>query len=111
MIAAAFMRLLLIVMLLISPAISPQDPTLGHPPPGKDSSDAKLPNGKSQREEMLKSDFQKTQEDAAKLVELSQSLQKDLEADGRHVLSLANLKKADEIEKIAKRIRGRIRGF
>jgi hypothetical protein len=111
MIAAAFMRLLFIVTLLISPAIFSQDPTLGHPPPNKETTDPKLPNGKSQNEEILKSEFQKSQEDVAKLVELSQSLQKDLESDGRHVLSLASLKKTEEIEKIAKRIRGRMRRF
>jgi hypothetical protein len=111
MIAAAFMRLFLILTLLVSPSIFSQDPTLSHPPPNKEEIDRKLPNGKSQNEEILKVEHQKSLEDAATLVELSQSLQKDLENDGRHVLSLAQLKKTEEIEKIAKRIRGRMRRF
>jgi hypothetical protein len=115
MIAAGFMRLFLkfccFAALLASPVASFQDPTLGHPPPGKEEVDHRLPNGKSQNEEILKVEYQKSVEDAASLVELAQSLQKDLEADGRHVLSLSSLKKTEEIERIAKRIRGRMRRF
>ena len=71
--------------------------------------DLKLPNGKSQREEILKVEHQKTLEDAEKLVKLSQELQDDLEKEDRHVLSLTSLKKAEEIEKLARRIRTRLK--
>lgn len=84
-------------------------PTSTFPP--RDDADHKLPNGKSQNEEILKVDYQKSLKDAAELVDLSQALQKELESNDRHVLSLSSLKKAEEIEKIAKRIRGRMRRF
>lgn len=78
-------------------------------PPPKEETDRKLPNGKSQNEAILKDEYAKTLKDAAQLVELSQALEKELKANDSHVLSVASLKKADEIEKIAKRIHGRLR--
>jgi hypothetical protein len=71
--------------------------------------DIKLPNGKSQQEEILKADHEKTLKDAQDLVKLAEELQDDLIKSDRHVLSLANLKRVDEIEKLAKRIRSRLR--
>ena len=71
--------------------------------------DVKLPNGKSQREEVLKADYEKTLQDAAQLVKLSEELQDDLIKEDRHVLSLASLKKAEDIEKLAKKIRTRLK--
>ena len=100
------MRLLLIAMLV---AVS-QDPQLPRPIP-KEETDHKLPNGKSQNDEILKVDYERSLKDAAELVELSQALQKELESQTRHVLAVSSLKKTEEIEKIAKRIRGRLRRF
>ena len=71
--------------------------------------DAKLPNGKSQQEEILKADYEKTLQDAAQLVKLAEDLQDDLIKEDRHVLSLAMLKKTEDIEKLAKKIRTRLK--
>jgi len=71
--------------------------------------DVKLPNGKSQQEEILKVEFKKTLEDAAELVKLAEQLQDDLIKDDRHVLSISTLKKTEDIEKLAKRIRTRLK--
>jgi hypothetical protein len=71
--------------------------------------DVKLPNGKSQQEEILKADYEKTLQDAAQLVKLSEELQDDLIKEDRHVLSLASLKKAEDIEKLARKIRTRLK--
>ena len=57
----------------------------------------------------LKADYEKTLQDAAQLVKLSEELQDDLIKEDRHVLSLASLKKAEDIEKLAKRIRTRLK--
>jgi hypothetical protein len=73
--------------------------------------DSKLPNGKSQRDEMLKSEHQANIKDATDLVELAQQLQQEIEKNDRFVLSLSTLKKTDEIEKLAKKIRTRMRRF
>ena len=78
-------------------------------PPSDTHRDVKLPNGKSQQEEILKADYEKTLQDAAQLVKLSEELQDDLIKEDRHVLSIASLKKAEDIEKLAKRIRTRLK--
>lgn len=83
----------------------PVVPTPGHEP------DITLPNGKSQREEIIKADYEKSLKDAEQLVELSQSLEAGMRKETSQVLSLGDLKKLDEIEKIARRMRGRIRHF
>jgi len=71
--------------------------------------DSKLPNGKSQQEEILKADHEKTLQDAAQLVKLAEELQDDLIKDDRHVLSIASLKKTEDIEKLARKIRTRLK--
>ena len=70
--------------------------------------DIKLPNGKSQRDEILKAEHAQNLKDAAQLVELSQQLQQSLEKNDRFVLSLSDLKKTEEIEKLAKKIHSRL---
>jgi hypothetical protein len=102
------MRLLLSVLCLAMLLGQQQLP----PPeiiPGKEETDRKLPNGKSQNEAILKAEYEKSLKDAAQLVELSQALKDELEANDSHVLSLSSLKKAEEIEKLAKRIHGRLK--
>ena len=73
--------------------------------------DAKLPSGKSQREEILKADHERSLKDVAEMVKLSGELQIELEKNDRHVVSVTSLKKLDEIEKITKRIRGRLKRY
>lgn len=69
----------------------------------------RLPNGKLQSDEVLKQEFQKNLSDSRELTELARTLQEDLEKEDRFVLSLATLKKLDDIERIAKRIRSRLK--
>ena len=76
--------------------------------PDKDK-DLTLPSGKSQRDEILKAEHQQNLKDAAQLINLSQQLKQDLENNDRYVLSLDDLKKIDDIEKLAKKIRARMR--
>jgi hypothetical protein len=66
---------------------------------------------REQMEALLKHEHQKSLEDAAELMKLSEELKIDLEKNDRHVLSMNAMKKAEEIEKIAKRIRGRMKRF
>jgi hypothetical protein len=69
----------------------------------------RLPNGKLQRDEILKADHEQNLKDAAQLVELSEQLKEDLERNDRYVLSVSTLKKTDDIEKLVKKIRSRMR--
>ncbi|MEZ5352997.1 MAG: hypothetical protein R2762_10210 [Bryobacteraceae bacterium] len=66
---------------------------------------------RSQVEAILKSDREKSLEDAADLLKLAEDLKIDLEKNDRHVLSVSAFKKTEEIEKLAKRIRGRMKRF
>ena len=103
-------RLILPALLLIPLILFPQQPPDRLPPPEKPG-ETRLPNGKLQQEEMLKEEHEKSIKDAAQLIELAEGLKKDLEKDSSHVLSISSLKKTEEIEKIAKRIRSRMKRF
>jgi hypothetical protein len=78
-------------------------------PPAGVQGEIRLPNGKSQRDEILKAERQQNIKDAAQLVEMAQQLQQDLEKNDRYVLSISTLKKTDEIEKLVRKIRARLR--
>jgi Xaa-Pro aminopeptidase len=78
------------------------------PPPDKED-DPRLPDGRSQRDEILKADFDKSLQDAADLQRLSAELRSDLEKATAFVVPVQAIKKTEEIEKIAKRIRGRLK--
>ncbi|HTS26805.1 MAG TPA: hypothetical protein VMH81_13095 [Bryobacteraceae bacterium] len=69
----------------------------------------RLPNGKLQRDEILKAEHEQNLKDAAQLVELSEQLKEDLEKNDAYVLSMSTLKKTDDIEKLVKKIRSRMR--
>jgi hypothetical protein len=102
----------MILLAAISNVASPQrggggggDPST--PPPM--SGDARLPNGKSQRDAILKAEHEQNLKEAAQLVDLAQQLQQDLEKNDTFVFSISTLKKTDDIEKLVKKIRSRLR--
>lgn len=103
-------KFLLVALLAIAPVFSQfEAPNRTKTPEESAGSDVKLPNGKSQQEAILKAEYQKTLQDAAQLVKLAEELQDDLTKEDRHVLSLASLKKAEDIEKLARKIRTRLK--
>ena len=77
--------------------------------PGQAPQETRLPNGKLQSDEILKAEHQANLKDAAELADLADQLKIDLEKNDRFVLSMATIKKTDDIEKLAKRIRSRLR--
>jgi hypothetical protein len=85
-----------------------QPPELS-PPDNPDHGDVQLPNGKSQRDEILKVEREQNLKDAAKLADLADELKQELEKEDRFVFSLNTMKKAEEIEKLAHKIRTRMR--
>jgi hypothetical protein len=76
--------------------------------PQEGQEDVKLPNGKSQREEILKDEHQKSLRDIKEILEQAGQLQAALEKDNYMVLSVSSLKKAERIEKLARQIRTRL---
>jgi hypothetical protein len=94
-------------MMLAAQQSPPHAPPIPEGPP----EDVRLPSGKLQREEILKADYQKSLEDARMLSKLADQLKVDLEKNDYNVLSLATLKKVDEIDKLAKHIHDRLKRF
>ncbi|MBZ5602831.1 MAG: hypothetical protein LAO79_11045 [Acidobacteriia bacterium] len=73
--------------------------------------DPKLPNGKSQRELIVKEDYKKNLEEAAQLAKLAEELKSELEKGDKNVVSVKNIKQTDEIEKLARSIRARLKRY
>jgi len=67
----------------------------------------RLPDGTLQSEAILKDEQKKNLADAAKLIELGTEVESELKKHDHHVLSVGLLKKLEEIEKLAKRMRSR----
>ena len=99
-----------LVLMLAALALSAQDP---RPDPHTEGPTAppeiRLPNGKLQRDEILKAEYQKSLEEARELAKLAEDLKPYLDKNDRNVLSLATLKKTEDIEKLARRIHDRMK--
>jgi hypothetical protein len=111
------MKPLSLILLLLgasfaqSPVAHTQSPQLPLPQSPGQSSDAKLPNGKSQRDEIAKADYKKNLEDATEILKLATELQSDLDKQGAYIVSLKTIKQTEDIEKLAKNIRGRLKRY
>src|SRR5260370_4117348 len=107
------MRKILMVFLclmVVSLAKEQPPPPRTPPPPGTEP-EVRLPDGRSQRNAIAKDDYQKSLEDARELVKLAESLQAELEKNDQYVVSISEIRKTEDIEKLAKRIRGRLKRF
>ncbi len=98
----------ILALAVFAAVLSAQAPAEG---PEVPEPETRLPGMKSQREELLKLDHKKNLEDAARLLELAQSLKAELDKSDRNVLPVSSLRKAEQIEKLARSIRGRLRKF
>ena len=101
----------IVLLLVVSLAVTAQQGPPERPLPPETPEEIRLPNGKLQREEILKADYQRTLEDARALSKLADELKADLEKSDYNVLSVGMLKKTDDIDRLAKRIRDRLRRF
>ena len=98
-----------VIVILFSAALfaAAQSPPEINPPPA--AADMKLPNGKSQRDAILKADYAKSLEDSREMVKLAEDLKTELEKNDYMVVSVSEIRKTEEIEKLAHRIRGRLK--
>jgi len=71
----------------------------------------RLPNGKLQSEAILKADYEANLKDLGKLRKTAEGVEEELRKSKGHVLSLKAIKDLEEVEKIARRIRGRMKRF
>lgn len=88
-------------------AVSGQDPTPRRPRPPED--DKELP--KKQRDMVVKEDYQKNLDDSRAMVRLAESLRDEIEKNEQYIVSMTAVKKAEEIEKLSKRIRSRMKRY
>lgn len=102
--APVFVAVALAAALAQAPEDQPPVTTTSSGPP-----DVRLPSGKLQRDEIAKAEHAANLKDASKLADLAQDLKESIEKDDRYVLSLTTMKKAEEIEKLAWKIRDRMR--
>jgi hypothetical protein len=84
-----------------------QDRNLPIPP--NPSEDRKLPNGKSQKDAIAKEQHEQALKDATDLIAVAEQLRDELQKAGNYVVPVASVKKTEEIEKLARRIRGRLK--
>ena len=77
------------------------------PPVEKEQNVKRLPDGTLQSEAILKDAQKKLLVDAAKLIQYSQEVEAELKKNDHNILSIGMLKKLEEIEKLARRMRGR----
>jgi hypothetical protein len=84
-------------------APAPEGPSLD------DDKDAKLPNGRLRSDELAKAAYTDSLEDAKKMIATAEELKTELEKNDRYVVSMSAIRKTEEIEKLAKRIRGRLK--
>jgi hypothetical protein len=96
---------------VLAVALIAQQPAGDRRFPSETPEDVRLPNGNMQRQEILKADYTKTLEDARALAKLADELKTDLEKNDYNVLSVATLKKTDEIDRLAKRIHDRLKRY
>lgn len=97
------------VVLMLGQAPDDLPPVLQRPP--GEVLDRKLPNGKSQRDEIVKADHKKNLEDATQLAKLSGDIKDELEKSDPFVVSVKTVKKLEDIEKLSRDIRGRLKRY
>ena len=85
-----------------------QPPSDQSPVPNIDP-DARLPNGKSQRDAIAQQKHEQSLKDADSLVALSGQIRDELRKAGNYVVPFSTVKKTEEVEKLARRIRGRLK--
>jgi hypothetical protein len=80
------------------------------PIPRNPGEDTRLPNGKSQKDAIAKQNHEEALKDAGDLITAARELQDQLKKAGSYVVPVESVKKTEEIEKLARRIRGRLKG-
>jgi len=76
--------------------------------PDLDDTDKRLPNGKSQKDAIAKEQHEQALKDANDLISVAEELRNELQKAGDYVVPAGSVKKTEQIEKLAKKIRGRL---
>lgn len=97
-----------LLLSLALPLLAAQPPF----PSRQDPDDVKkLPDGRLQSEAILKEDYKDNLKDLDQMRALLGAVEDDLKKNDRHVLSIKALKNLEEIEKLSRRVRGRMKRY
>lgn len=88
--------------------LPPQLPRHGSTLPNPEE-DEKLPNGKSRNDMIAREEHEAALKDTNQLIAVAQQLKQELEKAGDFVVPFSSVKRTEEIEKLARRIRGRLK--
>jgi hypothetical protein len=86
----------------------------GQVPPSPNPNDPQVlrtPDGRNRTEMILKADHEQSLKDLDQIRKLVDDVKIEMEKNDRHVLSVGAIKKLDEIEKLTKRVRSRMKRF
>lgn len=78
------------------------------PPEPNPEKDDRLPNGKSRSVLLAEEEHKRAIEEADQLVKMAQDLRKQLGDAGKFVVPVTAVRKTEEIEKLARKIRSRL---
>jgi Zn-dependent oligopeptidase len=109
-------RRYLLLLGILAPSVSHAQ----QQPPGQDDrrnptpdvnpdEDTKLPNGKSQKDAISKQAHQDALKEVESLIRLAEDLRDELKRSSEYVVAISSLKKTEEIEKLARQIRGKLK--
>ncbi len=101
------MKRLILLVLLLAATLHAQ----GGAAETKDPRMRRMPDGRTQAEHILESEYEKSKEDVDELAKLVEELKLELEKNDHNVLSLKAVKVAEEIEKIAKQLKNRLKRY
>ncbi len=102
------MKFLIIVPLTLCLCLAQDDPILrARKDANRPFPDASLPQ--SQRDAIVKDAYKKSLADAAELLKLAEELNAELEKEDPWTVSVKTIKKTEQIEKLSKSIRGRMK--
>jgi hypothetical protein len=93
----------------LAQVVAPEDANKLPRLPGERDEDAKLPNGKSQKNAIAEDQHKKAIAEADQLVKLAQQLRDELSKAGDFVVPVSSIRRTEAIEKLAKQIRSRLR--
>jgi len=69
----------------------------------------RMPDGRSRKLAVLRNDVDKSREDVKEILELAAELDEELEKNREYSVSLASVRNAERIEKLAKDIKNRLK--
>jgi hypothetical protein len=77
--------------------------------PSPEGSGTRMSDDPRKKEQVAKAAYQESLDDTRKLIAAAEELKAELEKNDRYVVSMSAIRKTEDIEKLAKRIRSRLK--